>query len=411
MAEYSLIQFWYWFLHGNVANFASVYLLDRGISNSVIGIMMAFACCGAILVQALSSGWADRVGIRALKILLIGADMTLAACSLICILFGGSPSVIPAGFYVMMLVVTQMLLPFVNAVGTESINRGMKINFGIARGIGSVGFAAMSVAVGQIAGRFGAKALPFSILAAAFIHFLCVSRFWTKLRRAGAISEGKVSVRGDDGISAEDTGGRKAFGKGKSSAGGRAFLRKYHYFGFLMAAYVLVFCCHVYMNSFLFQIVLDKGGDSAGLGIAMAIAAASELPVMFFFDRMLRHRNAAFWMKLSAFFFALKGLGQLLAPNMTVLYIAQLLQMPGWGLVSVASVRYIDQVMQQEDKVKGQAYINMPLTFAKIIGTMTGGLLIDGIGAKGMLLTAVIVSAAGAIMQAVIVTRHPGLTK
>ena len=399
MIGYSLIQFWYWFIHGNVANFASVYLLGRGISNSTIGILMALSCCAAILIQTVFSSWADRVGARALKLLLTISDLTLAACSLACILLSRKAAMIPVPFYAVMLVITQMLLPFVNALGTESIRRGMKINYGSARGMGSVGYAVMSVLIGRITGSFGSNAVPYSIMVSSFIHLGCFLLFWPGFKRADREYEKQFGTQN-----------RPAGKKGRlPSAGGPAFLRKYQYFGVLLGSYVMVYICHVFMNTFLYQIVLSKGGTSTELGTAMAISAVSELPVMFFFDRLLRRKDSSFWLRLSGTFFTVKGLGLLLAPNIPVLYAVQLLQILGWGLISVASVKYIDRVMHPEDKIKGQAYMNVSFTFAKIIGTMTGGFLIDTFGVRGMLLFAVVISSIGAVSQAVIITRHPDL--
>ena len=409
MIGYSLIQFWYWFVHGNVANFASVYLLDKGISNSFIGILIALSCCGSILIQTFASAWADRVGIKALKILQIFSDLTLIACSFACIIFSKSASAIPVFFYAVMLIITQMLLPFVNALGTESIRRGMNINYGFARGMGSVGYAFMSFLIGRISGSFGPGAIPFSIIVSTLIYLFCFLFFLPGLNKADKDYKARKEKAGAPDNSDNADNPHSVQAKKKPAPGGPAFIRKYHYFGYLLGGYVLVYMCHVFMNTFLYQIVLSKGGTSVELGSAMAISAISELPVMFFFDHMLKRKNSAFWLRLSGTFFTVKAIGLFFAPNIPLLYVVQVFQMLGWGLISVASVRYIDKVMHPEDKIKGQAYMSASFTFAKIIATMTGGILIDNFGVRGMLLFAIAVSSIGAIIQAVIITLHPDL--
>ncbi|MBR2822141.1 MAG: hypothetical protein IKE24_00420 [Clostridia bacterium] len=51
--------------------------------------------------------------------------------------------------------------------------------------------------------------------------------------------------------------------------------------------------------------------------------------------------------------------------------------------------------MQDQDRIKGQAYMTMSLTAATIIGALGGGWMIDTAGVQGMLTAAVICAAAG----------------
>ena len=73
----------------------------------------------------------------------------------------------------------------------------------------------------------------------------------------------------------------------------------------------------------------------------------------------------------------------------------QIFQPLGWGLITVASVYFVNQLMQEQDRIKGQAYMTMSLSVATIIGSLGGGWLIDAIGVNGMLIVAVICAAMG----------------
>ena len=59
-------------------------------------------------------------------------------------------------------------------------------------------------------------------------------------------------------------------------------------FGALLVGLVLIFISHAVLNSFTYQIVLDRGGDSQSMGTAMALASLIELPVMFLFGWMMQ---------------------------------------------------------------------------------------------------------------------------
>ena len=54
--------------------------------------------------------------------------------------------------------------------------------------------------------------------------------------------------------------------------------------------------------------------------------------------------------------------------------------------------------MQEQDRIKGQAYMTMSHTAATIFGSLIGGWLIDRTGVNGMLVTAVICGAAGTLI-------------
>ena len=58
--HYSAIQFFFWFAFGNVLNFASVYLLDNGMTNTQVGIFSASACAITVLIQPFLAAYADK---------------------------------------------------------------------------------------------------------------------------------------------------------------------------------------------------------------------------------------------------------------------------------------------------------------------------------------------------------------
>ena len=97
----------------------------------------------------------------------------------------------------------------------------------------------------------------------------------------------------------------------------------------------------------------------------------------------------------SGVFFTLKALGTYLAPDMTWFYLVQLFQPLGWGLMTVASVYYVDSLMRERDRIKGQSYMTMSLSAATILASLGGGRMIDAVGVDGMLIAAVICGALG----------------
>ena len=66
--------------------------------------------------------------------------------------------------------------------------------------------------------------------------------------------------------------------------------------------------------------------------------------------------------------------------------------MLGWGLMTAASVYYVNAIMEPEDVIKGQAYFTMAYTLGSVLASLLGGTLIDFAGVHSMLLFATITS-------------------
>ena len=77
---------------------------------------------------------------------------------------------------------------------------------------------------------------------------------------------------------------------------------------------------------------------------------------------------------------------------MNAIYAAQVLQMFTFAILVPAAVYLADDMMQEEDKNKGQTFIGMAATMGLILGTFVGGQLVS-IGGTNLLETGSIVIA------------------
>lgn len=374
--RYAGIQFFYWMLFGDVVGFVSVYLLDDGFSNTQIGILLAVSGILAALLQPLLAGYADLEKSPSLKSLLSIFLVIQLILGILLILTYHRTGLFTGLFYGCSIIVMQLSTPFVNALGMESTNQGKKLNFGAARGLGSVGYAVAAWLIGMTVARLGSIFLPVSIMAVAAALLLCLRLFpFEKLPK-------QVEEKTD-----------------YSGGGLLYFIRKYRRFCITLLGCILIYVSHVLLNSFTIQIVTDKGGGSAQMGTAMAMASLIELPTMFLFAWMLKKLRCDVWFRLSGIFFFLKTLGTLLAPNIPVFYGVQIFQMFGWALITVSSVYYVNSIMEKQDVIKGQAYMTMTYTLGSVIGALLGGTLIDGAGVTAMLVFASAAAGAGAVIM------------
>ena len=374
-ARYALIHSFFWMGCATTIGFASVFLLDAGFSNTGVGIVIAVSGLISALLQPAAAALADRNGRWGIKSLigLLGGGVLLLAAGIALLSAAGGPKLAAGILYGGCLLLLQLVMPLVNALGTEAVNRGQALNWGAARGIGSMAYALASCVLGLLTKAAGAITVPLAILFNFALLLLSLTAF--PLRRR------EMAQR-----------------ESRAAASPAAFLRRYPRFGVLLVGTTLLYTGHMILSNFAFQILSVKGGGSVEMGMANAIAACAELPAMFFFARLLRRAPCHFWLRLSGAFFTLKALFSWLAPTVGTFYLVQLLQMLGWGLISVALVYYINALMDRGDAVKGQACATMTFTLGSVAGSLVGGRLLDLVGTGTLLPIVALISLLGAVI-------------
>ena len=86
---------------------------------------------------------------------------------------------------------------------------------------------------------------------------------------------------------------------------------------------------------------------------------------------------------------------------MTVYYIFQATQIGAWALIAIASVYYVNAIMEPQDAVKGQAYFTAAYTLANVLAAPLGGRLIDTLGVNAMLMLGALCAALGTAVNLV----------
>ncbi|MCR4908757.1 MAG: MFS transporter [Lachnospiraceae bacterium] len=369
---YSVMMGAYWMNFAGLLGFSSVYLLSCGLKSTHIGFVVAAACILSVLLQPFVASYADRDESPSLKVI-VAVFCTLALFTSVFLPFTRSSALLSGITYGLCLMFQQFLLPFMNSLGTEWISRGEKLNWGFSRGIGSFCYAAASWAVGAAVTGLGVISIPFSVIICFALILIFVLLFpFEKKRERKKTSESRD--RADNPF---------------------IFIKKYPRFSMVLLGMICLFISHYYLNVYIYQIIEAKGGSTADVGNILALCALLELLPMFAWSVMLKKIKCQTWMKLSAAAMTLKALGSLLAASMTMFYLVQLCQLPGFALLALTPVYYTLLVVDKKDAIKGQAYAAMTGSLGNVFASLTGGRIIDSAGVTAMLIPAVIAGAAG----------------
>lgn len=140
-------------------SFGAVMLQARGCTNAELGgIMAAGNICGFILSPMLAERLDSSKRLTVYHALWAMQLFELALLTAFALIPGHGAAV--AVIYTLYIAMEVCI----NPVNTQLYNlvelRGIHINYGLARGIGSLAFAAISAVLGILAGSFGASALP-----------------------------------------------------------------------------------------------------------------------------------------------------------------------------------------------------------------------------------------------------------
>ena len=379
---YSLMQAAEWGVDGCLYCYSSFFLLSCGLTNTNIGICMGVASIGSFFAQILFGEALNHQGRSGLRRFLLAAAGILLLGNVVLLLPIGR--LLAVTLFLAGCMLLTMFPAFLDAASMYELQRGVPVDFGIGRGTGSLGYAACSALVGRLLLRFGIPSI--FCTGAALSTVLIGGILWFF-----AAADQQI---GDDYFLEVPTQEKK---ESRSNGLNFTFLTAYPRYTVLLTGCVLLMMGHTYTSNFLYQIISHKGGDEGGMGLAAAIAACAEVPVLFLFGRISHRLRCDQWLKLSALLLILKmALGYWAAGTSSFLF-SELFQ-SGYALYVVSSVYYTGAVIPHGDVINGQAYLHAASTLGVLLSLLTGGAILDYFGVQSLLFTGVIALVIGTVI-------------
>lgn len=382
--RYSYLQGSYWFSFSVSYCFVSVFLLANGYTNSEIGIVFAIGGLVAAVLQPLIGNRIDEYGrITMRRVIMIGSIFIMMSAALLCIF--SKKQFLLGILFTLITIGLQTIMPFVNAICMECLNRGISVNFGLARGIGSVTYAIASYLIGKLISLYSEGILPYCIIASFAIVYIAAFYFtYHSLQKYSKFKQ-----------DADHRGNRASL---PSDSEKIPFFSKYPKYLIFLFGVCFIFITHNIINTYLFQICQNLGGGAEEYGTASSICAAIELPTMMLFSQMILRVRSYRLVQISAAFFAIKALMHLFAFNIFGIFLAQLPQILGFALFIPASTFYTNEIMERKDGAKGQTYLISANTTGCVIGSSLGGVILDRFGINAMLFVAFISGLLGLLL-------------
>ena len=368
--KYKILQGLYWMLYVLLGGFCVFYLTGRGLSPKEIGTMTAvFGLLSAVFQYYFARFVDAHSALSFRRVLSVMGTALMAVFALLLLPTGKLAAVLIFGMGVFIL---NAMLPFVNQIAFYYARRGLYADFGSSRGIGSLMFACLSFVLGRMTCGGNIRIIPQTGIVIMGLFIFTVETF--------PISD----IPEEQSCMAE-----------AESLSMRHFIKKYPAFFLMMLGCTGLMAFHNIGTAYLLPMIENVGGTTENLGNALFMAAILEIPIMLGFTRLLKMFDVEKILIFSGLAFTLKALCFYSAKGMGLIYLGQTLQMLSFALNCPATVYYSDKVMEEKDKLTGQALMGMTGILGNVLGAFFGGLILSESGVKAMTLFGVIIAACG----------------
>lgn len=384
--RYNLLQIFYYACICSFSGFAAIFLGHLGLSSSQIGAATGGASIMTIVLSPLLSALTSKIRLSLQNYLIF--CMTCAS-----LLYGALALLTLPGHLVVLAYMIAVgfslaAAPLLNQMSMSYLESGRSVNFGLARGLGSISYAASAVVLSSLT-------LKFSPLCLSLVFFGSAAGMILVLMGTPAVyaptSNSKDTSR--EVLQADDQ-----LPEAEKKAEG-SLIRRYPRYIWILIGFALVFAGSSALSTYLIDLIHHHGGSDSLYGIAIFCMAASELPFMAIAPRLIRRFSAKPLIAAAGIFYFLRNAGMVLSPSLPLMIGCMMLQGASYGLLTAVMTYYVQDTLAEKDRVMGQTLIGVMTTgLGSTAGNLFGGIILDHAGMNILFLFILLLSAAGALV-------------
>lgn len=245
MTQYCILQGSYWASFCVIYAFATVFLLSRGFESSMIGVIIAAGNILGVVLQPMVASIADRsekISLHKLTAMLSVIMILL----LVLLYFVPNGLLAVAVLFLLTDTFLQVIQPLINSVSVYYVNQGVSVDFGSARGIGSLSYAAASYILGIVVEKFGTRSILMTGILVALVLLVTVLSMPVLSSSAASRPKEKEPEQNDAGL--------------------LVFAGRYKNFMLTLAGITLLFTFHNMNNAYLIKVIEKCRRNLRGYG-------------------------------------------------------------------------------------------------------------------------------------------------
>ncbi|MBB3111636.1 PPP family 3-phenylpropionic acid transporter [Paenibacillus phyllosphaerae] len=361
-------------LAGGLLNpYMSTIFVESGWNRNDVGIIMSISSFLIIFAQLMWGRIADRYRLTRTILLL-----SLAVPAAVALLYPVASMPVLVAAYFVVILFTSPQAPISDAYAVAAA-RAAGSSYGTIRSFQSVGNALGGYLAGMLVATYAPHTLVWPFFAFGCLGVAVVLAF---------PKETEVAFTGRSFLS-----------------GIGDLLRDMKVVLFLIAC-LLINQTLTAFNTYFVVVFQMSGGSYEQSGLALMIAALSNVPSMFLASRVIGKLGMERTMMLAAAAYVLRWAIQYVLPIPSVMVGVQALQGLSFGLFYVAAVEYVGSLVSRDLQATGQSVFNVVFVGAAgIAGNLTNGFLLEAGGPAAMNLACMVSAACGAMLLLVIVKR------
>lgn len=369
--KYNLLHIAYWLTTCCTNGYIAVFLQYKGMSNTEIGVVSGGACLITMFLSPFISSLVTKIEGLSIRRLVFGIYITIATFFLTLALFD-LPTIFIMIIYMGIMSLMVSTVPFLSMIAMNYIQSGEELNFGLARGFGSVSYAVSAIMLGQFIEFLNPSVLAYVFTIGAICALVILfSLPVVELAKPTNKKEGNIFT----------------------------IITKYKVFFFILLGFSFMFAASTTLSTYLINIVKNLGGNTSLYGVSIFFMAASEMPVMAVTPRLIRRYDSISLIMIAALFYIVRNFTICLAPSLPVLFLGMMMQSLSYGLLTGVVTYYVTYNLEKHDQMMGQTMIGiMTSGLGSAIGNVAGGALQDSLGISSMFIFACAITLTGVLI-------------
>lgn len=369
--RYNILHILFWMISCCINGFVAIYLKSKGLDNTLIGIVTGSSCILITLISPFVTSLLNKI--QSLTIpKLITCLLSVASIVFLMISYLSLPAGLIMLCYIYILTAFLSCVPLVSTIAMNYIAQGVEVNFGLARGMGSVSYATSAVVLSNFVEWFDPNVLSVLFLCGVICLLIVVNTF-------PDYHEEKHEV--------------------KKSGNVLTIIKKYKLLFVILLGWSFTFSASTSLSTYLINVVEHLGGNTMIYGFTVFAMAASEMPAMAVTRKLMRKFDVMTLIVVAGVSYLCRNILIAMAPSLLFVFIGVLFQSTSYGLLTSTMAYYVTDTCEKEDQIMGQTLLGMMTTgLGSMLGNVVGGILQDTFGLSSMLVFAMTMTVIGALI-------------
>lgn len=366
--KYNILQGLYWIIFCCCNGYAAVFLQYKGLTNTQIGLVTGIGSVSTIFLSPfVTSLISKRKNMTIRKV--FNFIFLLLSVFFLVMMFFDLPVIFLMVLYIGVLSLFVTTTPLLSMIAMNYTMMNKEVNFGLARGIGSVSYALIALVMGSLVRLFDSMVIGVLYVVCSLLFVVLLYSF-ENFEMEHEETEDKTSLI--------------------------SIIKKYKTLFFVLLGYSLNFAGTTSLSTYLINIIKNLGGNTTIYGIALFIMAASEMPAMALTTKLMKKFNTMSLIACSGICYLFRNILICIAPNIFFVFLGMAFQSMTYGLLTSLLAYYVLDICEEKDQLMGQTLIGiMTSGIGSTLGNISGGMIQDIFGIHTMLIVVCVLTIIG----------------